>query len=66
MRPEQCPLELYTVMLWCWDEKPIDRPNFDAIKDDIKAVHSHIKLYEAEKLNITVEATGYEIPNASK
>ena len=30
--PSECPEGLYTIMLGCWNEKPIDRPGFQAIK----------------------------------
>uniref|UniRef100_A0AC34FGZ6 Protein kinase domain-containing protein n=1 Tax=Panagrolaimus sp. ES5 TaxID=591445 RepID=A0AC34FGZ6_9BILA len=65
VRPEQCPKQLYTVMSECWNENPINRPTFDAIKEDIKAVYSYLKLYEPEKLNMIIEVTGVEISSAS-
>uniref|UniRef100_A0A914PUR5 receptor protein-tyrosine kinase n=1 Tax=Panagrolaimus davidi TaxID=227884 RepID=A0A914PUR5_9BILA len=67
-RPHFCPLELYNVMLWCWDESPDDRPNFDALKSDIRALYSHIEIYESRTLNQSIRskfnANGYEIPKA--
>ncbi|XP_009881713.1 PREDICTED: activated CDC42 kinase 1 [Charadrius vociferus] len=32
-RPEDCPQDVYTVMLQCWAHKPEDRPTFVALRD---------------------------------
>ena len=32
-RPEGCPLDVYNLMLKCWDWKPGDRPDFAEIHD---------------------------------
>lgn len=31
-QPENCPLELYNIMMSCWKNKPEDRPTFDYIQ----------------------------------
>ncbi|XP_053268601.1 activated CDC42 kinase 1 [Pleuronectes platessa] len=32
-KPEDCPLDVYNVMLQCWSPKPEDRPTFIALRD---------------------------------
>lgn len=32
-RPEDCPQDVYNVMLQCWAHKPEDRPTFVALRD---------------------------------
>lgn len=32
-RPEDCPQDIYNVMLQCWAHKPEDRPTFLALRD---------------------------------
>ena len=32
-RPEDCPNDIYQLMLQCWSYKPQDRPTFPALKD---------------------------------
>lgn len=32
-RPEDCPQDIYNVMLQCWAHKPEDRPTFVALRD---------------------------------
>lgn len=35
--PPKCPGFLYNLMLKCWQEKPEDRPDFNAIKDMLES-----------------------------
>uniref|UniRef100_A0A914PNV4 receptor protein-tyrosine kinase n=1 Tax=Panagrolaimus davidi TaxID=227884 RepID=A0A914PNV4_9BILA len=65
--PKQCPIELYTIMLECWDENPENRPIFDVLQNVIKEVYGQI---EPDKLDIPVKLDdsldeGYESPSQS-
>ncbi|XP_053895677.1 activated CDC42 kinase 1 isoform X2 [Malaclemys terrapin pileata] len=56
-RPEDCPQDIYNVMLQCWAHKPEDRPTFVALRDflleaqptDMRALQD---VDEPEKLHI--------------
>ncbi|XP_044885627.1 activated CDC42 kinase 1 isoform X5 [Mauremys mutica] len=56
-RPEDCPQDIYNVMLQCWAHKPEDRPTFLALRDflleaqptDMRALQD---VEEPEKLHI--------------
>ncbi|XP_030431187.1 activated CDC42 kinase 1 isoform X4 [Gopherus evgoodei] len=56
-RPEDCPQDIYNVMLQCWAHKPEDRPTFVALRDflleaqptDMRALQD---VEEPEKLHI--------------
>ncbi|XP_074860257.1 activated CDC42 kinase 1 isoform X3 [Carettochelys insculpta] len=56
-RPEDCPQDVYNVMLQCWAHKPEDRPTFVALRDflleaqptDMRALQD---VEEPEKLHI--------------
>lgn len=37
-RPEDCPQDVYNVMLQCWAHKPEDRPTFVALRDFLMEV----------------------------
>lgn len=48
-KPEDCPQDIYNVMLQCWSPKPEDRPTFIALRDFLLEVahgshadHTHI------------------------
>lgn len=47
-KPEDCPQDIYNVMLQCWSPKPEDRPTFIALRDFLlevgAAVHSSSSL----------------------
>ena len=32
-KPEHSPTDIYQLMLQCWAHNPLDRPNFEALKD---------------------------------
>lgn len=32
-KPDDCPQDIYNVMLQCWSPKPDDRPTFIALRD---------------------------------
>uniref|UniRef100_A0A914YP49 Protein kinase domain-containing protein n=1 Tax=Panagrolaimus superbus TaxID=310955 RepID=A0A914YP49_9BILA len=68
-QPQYCPLELYKTMLSCWDEKPENRPDFDALQIEIRDIFRKIKIYESNKLNVAIElniyGNEYERPNVS-
>ncbi|XP_057593960.1 activated CDC42 kinase 1 isoform X5 [Hippopotamus amphibius kiboko] len=58
-RPEDCPQDVYNVMVQCWAHKPEDRPTFVALRDflleaqptDMRALQD---FEEADKLHIHV------------
>lgn len=39
-RPEDCPQDIYNVMVQCWAHKPEDRPTFVALRDFLLEVRS--------------------------
>ena len=39
-RPNDCPADVYQLMLQCWVHRPQDRPNFAALKDFLREVSS--------------------------
>nr|XP_033814230.1 activated CDC42 kinase 1 isoform X3 [Geotrypetes seraphini] len=59
-RPEDCPQDIYNVMLQCWAHKPEDRPTFMALRDflveaqptDMRALQD---FQEADKLHIQMD-----------
>uniref|UniRef100_A0A4W3HY24 Activated CDC42 kinase 1 n=1 Tax=Callorhinchus milii TaxID=7868 RepID=A0A4W3HY24_CALMI len=59
-RPEDCPQDIYNVMLQCWAHKPDDRPTFVALRDflieaqstDMRALQ---EVTEPDKLQIQVD-----------
>ncbi|XP_028290735.1 activated CDC42 kinase 1 isoform X2 [Gouania willdenowi] len=58
-KPDDCPQDIYNVMLQCWSPKPDDRPTFIALRDflletmptDMRALQD---FEEEEKLQITL------------
>ncbi|XP_029471577.1 activated CDC42 kinase 1 isoform X2 [Rhinatrema bivittatum] len=59
-RPEDCPQDIYNVMLQCWAHNPQDRPTFMALRDflveaqptDMRALQD---FQEADKLHIQMD-----------
>lgn len=41
-KPEDCPQDIYNVMLQCWSPKPEDRPTFIALRDFLLEVAQQI------------------------
>ncbi|KAM8822415.1 LOW QUALITY PROTEIN: activated CDC42 kinase 1 [Spinachia spinachia] len=39
-KPDDCPLDIYNVMLQCWSPKPEDRPTFVALRDFLLEVRT--------------------------
>ena len=37
-RPEDCPIEVYELMLKCWNKETTERPLFEAISEDINKI----------------------------
>ena len=37
-QPEECPMEIYKLMLWCWKATPEERPNFGQILEEIERI----------------------------
>ena len=40
-RPEDCPPEVYEVMLRCWEHEPIERADFDEIQSSLASLHAY-------------------------
>ncbi|XP_075928957.1 activated CDC42 kinase 1 isoform X2 [Petromyzon marinus] len=58
-KPEDCPQDIYNVLLQCWAHRPGDRPTFMALKDFLKEaqpteMRALQDFHEAEKLSIQV------------
>lgn len=41
-RPEDCPQDIYNVMVQCWAHKPEDRPTFVALRDFLLEVRADL------------------------
>lgn len=41
-KPEDCPQDIYNVMLQCWAQKPDDRPTFVALREFLLEVHTSL------------------------
>ena len=52
-KPENCPNEIYELMLKCWEVNPKDRPTFDEIVDKISEINEK---YNPNKKIITTES----------
>jgi hypothetical protein len=37
-RPEKCPIEMYKLMLMCWNREPSKRPSFAVLLEQMSAV----------------------------
>lgn len=42
-RPEDCPQDIYNVMVQCWAHKPEDRPTFVALRDFLLEVRAGLR-----------------------
>ena len=50
-QPEECPAEVYKLMLLCWNTSPEDRPNFGQILEQIEGIQKpSTKVEEVLKL----------------
>lgn len=43
-RPEDCPQDIYNVMVQCWAHKPEDRPTFVALRDFLLEVRAGLSM----------------------
>ena len=71
-KPEDCPNEVYEIMLKCWDKNPKNRPSFEVLHNEIHEMWSKLKnptlkqkpvTTDIEEMNayaITLDETTYE------
>lgn len=62
-RPENCPTNIYNLMLECWSEQPCKRPNFNEIHSrlrNLKAVYSNSMVTASSTCN-NLNTSGYEV-----
>ncbi|XP_076037901.1 tyrosine-protein kinase transmembrane receptor Ror2-like [Oratosquilla oratoria] len=43
--PEHCPQDLYSLMLWCWQRRPHDRPSFRALHAALSDLRAGKKIH---------------------
>lgn len=64
-RPENCPINIYNIMLECWNEVPLKRPNFTEIHSrlrNLKAVYSNSCITASSVCNNNnLNNSGYEV-----
>lgn len=51
VKPEDCPQDIYNVMLQSWSPKPEDRPTFMALRDflvEVRSLESVVIVYRYE------------------
>eukprot|EP00055_Hartaetosiga_balthica_P007684 m.26823 g.26823 ORF g.26823 m.26823 type:complete len:688 (+) comp5891_c0_seq1:88-2151(+) len=54
-RPEGCPVEVYQLMLDCWEEEPQSRPTFKSIRQRLNTMYEGKSLEEQVKKTQTLE-----------
>ena len=62
-RPENCPMNIYNLMLECWNEVPMKRPSFTEIHSrlrNLKAVYSNSCITSSNNCN-NLNNSSYEV-----
>jgi hypothetical protein len=54
-KPEECPSEIYSLMVQCWEAKPTNRPSFTYIVEQFGVIN--------KELAVTVKIEESTIPN---
>ncbi|CAL1569816.1 unnamed protein product [Knipowitschia caucasica] len=57
--PDNCPVELYSLMRLCWSTHPADRPSFSSIHRILERMHQ-------TTVNTNTDMNGAEVPNPDK
>ena len=52
-KPEECPNEMYEIMLKCWDKNPKNRPSFETLYNEIDELWAKLKNPTSEKIQET-------------
>nr|CAD2151350.1 unnamed protein product [Meloidogyne enterolobii] len=67
--PKHCPEPLYELMLFCWDEDQLKRPNFDEIYLQLESIFDELMKNASESMNCQYESLNdseYETPITTK
>ena len=56
-KPEECPNEMYEIMLKCWDKNPKNRPSFGVLYNEIYDLWCKLKHPEKFQATIVLEET---------
>lgn len=51
-KPDDCPQDIYNVMLQCWSPKPDDRPTFIALRDFLLEVPHPTRLKSEDPVRL--------------
>lgn len=60
-KPEDCPQDIYNVMLQCWAQKPDDRPTFVSLREFLLEVGRKYCLKKQDRVCVCLRSTGYVI-----
>jgi hypothetical protein len=58
-RPEECPENIYGLILSCWKTTPAERPTFDEILEKLSAIHTERNPEKPRKSSFRTEEASY-------